>query len=530
MLKNIYKHRINILLIIILILAAYLRLYRISDYMTFLGDEGRDLIEVKKILSGDLVFLGPRSSAADFYYGPIYFYLITPFLWLFNYDPVGPAVFIALLGVVTVYLVYYVGKELLNERVGLIAAALYAVSPLVIAYSRSSWNPNPMPFVSLLLLFSAYKAIKDYSFKYFILSGVLMGIAMQLQYIAIFLGVILALFVISGSIIEKKTRSIIFIIKSYFYIMIGFIIGWSPFLAFEIKHGFPNLKTIVNYIFYGGTDATSSTSNGFIQNVQSVAFQLFGRLLTRFPPPEQLSLDNNISLQALQIGTLILGIGSLFAVFKIKNRLTKCLLFIWFFVGVILFGFYKKDVYDYYLGFMFSLPFLLVGNLISMLWNDKVTQLSVGKAKIKLSGLANYSLMALSVGAFLSLLIFNFAGNPFRNTPNRQKEQVKEIAKFIISKTNNKPYNFALLTNGNSDHGYRYYLDILNHQPITLLYEGADPQRKSVTDQLLVVCEDPDCQPVGAGLWEVAGFGKAEIEGVWSVSVVKVYRLIHVVE
>jgi 4-amino-4-deoxy-L-arabinose transferase-like glycosyltransferase len=93
----------------IIVLAAFLRLYRISDYMTFLGDEGRDLIEVKKILSGNLVFLGPRSSAADFYYGPVYFYLITPFLWLFRYDPVGPAVFIALLGVATVYLVYLAG-------------------------------------------------------------------------------------------------------------------------------------------------------------------------------------------------------------------------------------------------------------------------------------------------------------------------------------------------------------------------------------------------------------------------------------
>src|SRR3989344_9290809 len=88
------KQKINILLILILILASFLRLYRISDYMTFLGDEGRDLLEVRKILSGNLVFLGPRSSAADFYYGPIYFYFITPFLWLFRYDPAGPAVFI----------------------------------------------------------------------------------------------------------------------------------------------------------------------------------------------------------------------------------------------------------------------------------------------------------------------------------------------------------------------------------------------------------------------------------------------------
>ena len=89
------------ILIAILLLAAFLRFYRIGDYLTFLGDEGRDALAVYNILHGDFTLLGPRSSAADFYYGPIYFYLIAPFLWLFGYDPVGPAVFVALLGVIS---------------------------------------------------------------------------------------------------------------------------------------------------------------------------------------------------------------------------------------------------------------------------------------------------------------------------------------------------------------------------------------------------------------------------------------------
>ena len=33
---------------------------------------------------------------------------------------------------------------------GLVAALLYAISPTVIIYSRSSWNPNIMPFFALL--------------------------------------------------------------------------------------------------------------------------------------------------------------------------------------------------------------------------------------------------------------------------------------------------------------------------------------------------------------------------------------------
>lgn len=33
------------------------------------------------------------------------------------------------------------------------------------------------------------------------------------------------------------------------------------------------------------------------------------------------------------------------------------------------------------------------------------------------------------------------------------------IAEFIMQKTNNKPFNFALITGGNSDHVYRYFFN-----------------------------------------------------------------------
>jgi 4-amino-4-deoxy-L-arabinose transferase-like glycosyltransferase len=506
------KNKGAIIMLAIIILAAFLRLYRIGDYMTFLGDEGRDLLEVKKILSGHLVFLGPRSSAADFYYGPIYFYLITPFLWLFNYDPVGPAVFIALVGIATVYLVYLVGKKLFNRDAGLLAAALYTVSPLVIAYSRSSWNPNPLPFVSLLVLLITYKAIKEKSWKLFFFSGFLMGLAIQLQYLALFLGVILFLFTTIGIYITEKSNRITSIIKSYLLLLGGYVIGWSPFLVFEIKHGFPNLRTIINFMFLGNTEKIYVSNAGFYQNIESVMFRLFARLVTRFPPPEQVNINQHFNLFFWQIATIILGIIAVFALYRIKSKLTILLFSLWLFVGVFLFGFYKNSIYDYYLGFMFPLPFLLIGNSLSLIYRSKSLKY-IGKL--------------LVIVIFLALFIFNLDGNPLKYAPNRQRDQVKTIAEFVLSKTNNKPYNFALITQGNSDHAYRYYFEILGRSPIEIKNEVIDPHRRSVTEQLLIVCEDASCQPLGNGLWEVAGFGRSEIAGEWNVSVVKIYKLIH---
>ncbi|MBI5045077.1 MAG: glycosyltransferase family 39 protein [Candidatus Levybacteria bacterium] len=508
--KSFFSSPHNILLSCIVLLAASLRLYKISDYMTFLGDEGRDVLIVKHILEGNFTLLGPRSSAADFFYGPIYYYLITPFLWLFKLDPVGPAVFIAIIGILTVYLVYIVGKEWIGIRGGLIAAALYAISPVVLVYSRSSWNPNPLPFVSLFALYLLYKGIEKNKKRYFLFTGILLGLGIQMQYLALFLGAIVAIS-LGITIFLNKENLLFESIKKYGVIFCGFIIGWSPFLVFEILHRFPNLQTMTNFLLgkYGSPTPTTTT---FFGQMHEIFLKLFGRLVTRFPdihPNQAVEKDYLIVWYVL---TIILGIASVICISKIKNKTAKIILFTWVIAGVAFFGFYKKSLYDYYLGFMFPLPFLLVGNLFQNF--------------IKKRSLLTYFALAMLVFLF----VFNLLGLPFRSQPNKQKDQVKQIAQFVISKTDNKPFNFALITPGNSDHGYRYYMEVLGHKPVEIQNQFTDPDRKSVTDQLLVVCEDTTCGPLGHSLFEVAAFGRGEIVGEWDTSVVKVFRLIHYVD
>ena len=57
----------NGVLLIILCLAAFLRLYRIQDYMTFLGDEGRDVLVAYNILHGHLTLLVQPLRSVDFF-------------------------------------------------------------------------------------------------------------------------------------------------------------------------------------------------------------------------------------------------------------------------------------------------------------------------------------------------------------------------------------------------------------------------------------------------------------------------------
>lgn len=506
----------KVILLLILAVASFYRLFHIMDYMTFLGDEGRDVLIVYKILHGNLTLLGPTASVGGFFLGPIYYYFMAPFLWLFNYDPVGPAIMVALFGIATVFLIYKVGKEFFGASVGLVASGLYAISPLVITYSRSSWNPNPMPFFSLLTLYLIYKASSKHSLKLFILSGFIFGIAMQLHYLALFLGVIICVYILLYQFIYSKNNFFPKILKQYLSIFLGFIVGWSPFLAFEARHGFPNIINIFNFIF-NPTDIHGS--GRFFETTNDVFFRIFARLVTNFPVPEKVSLWTRSNIDLWYVLTLALSIASIgFLLFKFfkayKSRSSDfpkiSLLLVWFVIGVGLFGFYKKSIYDYYFGFMFPLPFLIIGFFLKSIWNK-----SIGKI--------------LSAVILFILIYLNSLTIPFKDPANRQLNQIEEISRFVINKTGGKPFNFALITGGNSDHAYRYFFTLWQKEPAVIQNEKIDPKRATVTDQLLVVCEiaPTSCYPLGNPLWEIAGFGRAEIVNEWDVSVVKVFKLKH---
>ena len=301
--KNLKFRPQNILLPIIILIAAFLRLYRIQDYMTFLGDEGRDVLVAYNILHGHLTLLGPTSSVGGFFLGPIYYYFMAPFLWLFNYNPVGPAVMVALFGIATVGLIYFVGKDFFNAKVGLMAALIYAISPLVITYSRASWNPNPMPFFSLLILYLLYKALKKNSLKLLFIVGILFGIAMQLHYLAIFLGIIILTYTLITLLYKQKTFKIFTkLIKDYLVIFLGFLIGWSPFIAFEIRHGFLDFKNIITFVLFSGK---AGAGPNYLETISDVFFRLFGRLVFYFPTLDHQKDYGSAIISAWQILVII---------------------------------------------------------------------------------------------------------------------------------------------------------------------------------------------------------------------------------
>src|SRR3989337_4374161 len=146
------------LLGLILLVGAFFRLYRISEYMTFLRDAGRDSIVVRRLLVNfDPILIGPGTSIGNMYLGPLYYYMIAPALLLANFSPVGPSVLVTLFGIATIFLVWMMGREWFGNTAGLIASFFYSIAPVVITFSKSSWNPNIMPFFALISIYSIWR-------------------------------------------------------------------------------------------------------------------------------------------------------------------------------------------------------------------------------------------------------------------------------------------------------------------------------------------------------------------------------------
>ncbi|HLD24530.1 MAG TPA: glycosyltransferase family 39 protein [Patescibacteria group bacterium] len=507
-LKNIFRPE-ALMLIGILAVGAYLRLYRISEYMTFLGDEGRDMLVIKRmIVDHKFTLLGPTASVGGFFLGPIYYYFMLPFVWASGLNPVGAAVMVALFGIATIYLVYRIGRDMFDPWVGLMASSLYAVSPIVIAYSRSSWNPNVVPFFSTLLMYLLWRSVSHKHPALLFWVGITIGIGLQLHYLFLFLAV--ATFV--WYLLFGRSQ-----IGFRYYLLgcIGFIVGYGPFLAFELRHAFPNTISIFNFLREG--EGTGLHVTTFWKTLTDVSYRLFGRFVFRLPPPEQWVNLPAVSQYIWAVGTkfsivsfLGLLISYLFGWLNVTHakKYGYALLLIWFLIPLILFGFYKKGIYDYYFGIFFALPFLATALILR---------------SAQKGGLGKFTAAA----AFIGIVYFNWLGMPFRFPPNNQLAQARNIAQAAYEKTDGKPYNFALLANFNSDHAYRYFFEIWGNPPVTIENVDNDPKRQTVTDQLIIICELPECKPLGHPLWEIAGFGRAEIAGEWQVSFVKIMKLVH---
>jgi len=482
----------------ILALAALLRFYKLSEYMTFLGDEGRDALMIKRILTTlDIPLLGPPTSIGNMYLGPLYYYMMAIPMTFFWLNPVAAAGMVASLGVATVWLIYYLAKEKFGFLAGITAAFLYSISPITIIYSRSSWNPNPAPFFALLCFVGLFKLNQTGNFLWMVLIGASLAFAVQMHYLALILvPVVWILWAHEVFYRRSKKQNIENLKKGTLWAAIIFLFLMSPLLVFDLKHDFMNYKSVSTFFTNRETTVNLNPLNTLMRVVPIYNHNLVGRYLTQDLPfltplvsiliivPLALALWKRIKLG--QVDWLYWALG------------------IWLIVAVLGLALYKQTIYDHYLGFLNPVPFLLLGSLVGIIVCLK------GRLKMIIGW--GYGIL------ILALVVVNLQNSPLNHSPNNQLKRTQDIAKFVIGEAGGKPFNFALIAKNNYDAAYQFYLDFYGYKPKQVPFE--------ITDQLFVVCEDYVCLPVGHPKQEISHFGMSKIENQTEFSGVKVFKLI----
>jgi glycosyltransferase involved in cell wall biosynthesis len=468
----------------ILLLTAFLRFYNIEGYMSFLGDEGRDALVVKKILvEHDFPLLGPGTSIGNMYLGPLYYYMMSVPMAIFWLNPVAAAGMVTILAIFTVGLIYYLGSRWFGFWAGALSAYLYAISPVNIIYGRSSWNPNPAPFFALLSILGLYKVHKTGNFRWFILTGVALAFAAQMHYLALVLIPIVGvlwLYEVSlhvrGKLVKKH------LVSGTLIAIVAFLFLMSPLLIFDLKYNFMNFHAVSTFFSNRETTVNVNPFNSLTRVIPIYTNNLIGRYMTG----EILWLN------------WLLGVLVLFPIIAARRLWSNLALAVWLLLGLLGLSLYKQNVYDHYLGFLNPVPYLLLGYFVYLKkrW-------------------ANVGLIIL----VLVLTGISIWKSPLKNPPNNQHQRTQAIAKFVIEESEGKPFNFALIAKSNYDSAYQFYLDMYGHKPKQVPFE--------ITDQLFVVCEDSICDPVNNAKQEISHFGLSKIDKESEFMGVRVYKLIH---
>ncbi len=485
------QNRFEVVIIILIIsVAAFLRFYRLSEYMTFLGDEGRDMLMMNRILiEHDFPLIGPPSSVGNIYLGPLYYYMMAIPMALFWLNPVAAAVMVALIGIATVGLIYFLAREWFGKWSALLSAFLYAISFVTVTYSRSSWNPNPAPFFSLLSFLGLHQARKSKNFLWFILTGASLSAVIQMHYLALILLPIFGILWLIELIERKKMEYKNFFLGTICAI-IAFIFIISPLIIFDFKYSFMNFNALKS-LFVGDDGSLGINVSTIPSQISSIySDKLIGRYIGG---------ENNAIIFIISFLILIPVLALIVMLFK-KRKLEWPFLTcgVWLITGVLGLTFYKYSIYDHYLGFINPVPFLLLAALISLL-TKKWQWLAV-------------------VIILIPLIVVNIPKSWLFTPPVNQLQRTEQVAKYIINKANGQPFNFALIAERNYDSAYQFYLDMYGFKPKVVPIE--------ITNQLFVVCEDTICNPVGHPKYEIAGFGMSKIDTMNIVDGLKIYRLV----
>jgi 4-amino-4-deoxy-L-arabinose transferase-like glycosyltransferase len=156
----------NSILVLLVVLAAFLRIYQLNTHGILFFDAGHDLLAAHQAVeTSSIPLVGITSSRPWLHQGPVAVWIEMIVILIFGSSTLAQHVTFALIGIAAVIALYELITIHYNKKAAYYAVAVLAVFPLAVASSRMPYHTTPIPLATVLYLWTLTSLWKEYSLR-----------------------------------------------------------------------------------------------------------------------------------------------------------------------------------------------------------------------------------------------------------------------------------------------------------------------------------------------------------------------------
>ncbi len=172
----------NYLILVIMIIASAMRFYHL-EYQSVWLDEIASITEANPAVRWSDLEITILTSDP---HPQLYFILLKSTFLLFGYKIFAARLLSAIIGILGVYSIYLLGKEIKNKKVGLISAFLLAINAFHLYYSQEVRMYGLLLLLTILSFYRMVIFLKNLTYKNAIWYGIFTGLMLLTQFFGLF--------------------------------------------------------------------------------------------------------------------------------------------------------------------------------------------------------------------------------------------------------------------------------------------------------------------------------------------------------
>lgn len=417
-------------LLLILILALTLRLYKIDQAFSFDFDQEVAANAAYNFFKNHKISLiGQELSFSGFFIGPLHNWIQFIPYGICNLSPSCVPYFYIAIGVLTAVIHFKIVKEIFDSKTAFIAAFIYAISFMAISFERGV-NSNFFIFLTSSLLLYCYYKFHQGDNRFLILGSFLLGLAV-VNFNPVYIFTAAAFFL---AVIFKTQKKLKLLTLS----LIPFLINYLPLVLFNFRHQNILLSSLTNFANENIGQINFLEKISFLLKVQMSFFSVY--IFNSASSFFMLTTIFLILISWLKIDKLPMAKSPRFSAGDYKSRFKiSSFLILWIIVPLVGFVFYKGWIPDYY-------------------FQQSLVPLTVLIASIASKNIFLF-LIFISIASFQNIKIaLNFQ-------PSINYQYKKAAVEYIISQAANQSFNVYYDFPPGFNTGYDYLFKIAGKEP-----------------------------------------------------------------